>query len=85
MLSPPGNNSWRDVIRTSLQSAVVGGAAWVAASALGSPHASWAIISALYVVSQSVGATLSSGIGRIVGTLIGTFIGAICVWTVPIR
>lgn len=71
----------RDVVRTSLQSAVAGGLTWLAGSALGSPHVSWAIISALYVVSQSVGASLSSGISRIVGTLLGTAIGIMSVWT----
>ena len=81
MLSPPGAISLRDVVRTSLQSAVAGGLTWVAGSALGSPHVSWAIISALYVVSQSVGASLWSGIGRMVGTLLGTAIGIASVWT----
>ncbi len=81
MLSLPGNLSLRDVLRTSLQSAVAGGLTWLAGSALGSPHVSWAIISALYVVSQSVGASLSSGISRMVGTLLGTVIGIASVWT----
>ena len=38
-------------------------------------HTSWAVISSIYVVSQSSGHTLQAATGRALGTLFGTLIG----------
>lgn len=47
----------------------------------GLPQASWAVISALFVVQPNVGGTISSALGRIAGTVLGTAVGLGCVLT----
>jgi uncharacterized membrane protein YgaE (UPF0421/DUF939 family) len=49
----------------------------VIAAHVGLPHPVWAPVSALVVTQESVAATLSSGLGRLVGTVIGVTVAMI--------
>jgi uncharacterized membrane protein YccC len=52
----------------------------VIAEHIGLPHPIWAPISALVVSQESVTATLSCGLGRLVGTLLGVIVALIVIW-----
>jgi len=69
----------RDGARIGLQSAVAAAVAWLVIGALLPPHASWAVISAIFVVSQSAGGTLQAALGRTLGTIAGTVLGIVSV------
>lgn len=69
----------RDGARISLQSAAGAALAWLVVSPVLPAHASWAVFSAIYVVSRSTGDTLRVAAGRSIGTVLGTIIGVISV------
>lgn len=78
----PESRIRRDAVRLGLQSAVAAASAWLLVSTFLPPHASWAVISAVFVVSQSAGGTIKAASGRALGTIAGTMIGVICVWLI---
>lgn len=65
----------RDLIRLGLQSAVAAGGTYLVMRVTGLPQLSWAVMSALFVVQQSLDNTLQSAGGRLVGTVLGSAVG----------
>jgi uncharacterized membrane protein YccC len=68
----------RRMARMSAQTAAAALAAFGTVKALGLPEGSWAVISALFTVQQSVGGTLTAAVGRLIGVAIGTMLGVAC-------
>ena len=67
--------------RIALQTATAALATYGLFKLAGLPQASWAVISALFVIQPNVGGTISTALGRIAGTVLGTAVGLACVLT----
>ncbi len=73
----------RDVARVSLQTMVASGATYALITALGWPHVSWAVISAIFVIQLNSDTSIVSGLGRIAGTVLGTIFGLAATQALP--
>lgn len=69
------------MLRLAVQGAAAAVLAYGAMRALGWPHASWAVISALFVGQRSLDLTWRAVGGRLAGTALGTGVGLIAVLT----
>jgi hypothetical protein len=61
--------------RVAAQTAVAALATFGLFKVTGLPQASWAVISALFVIQPNVGGTIGTALGRIAGTALGTVCG----------
>lgn len=62
-------------LRRSLQTVAAVAIAYVAAVVLRLPDPSWAVFSALFVVQDSVGGTVTSAVNRVLGAVLGLALG----------
>ena len=71
-------------VRRSLQTVVAVAIAYAAAVLLRLPEPSWAVFSALFVVQDTVGGTVTSALNRILGAAVGLALGLAVVLVVGI-
>jgi uncharacterized membrane protein YccC len=67
----PDSESWKAGLRT----AAAGGVALLLAQMLDLPQGYWAVISAVIIVQNRIGASLQAAASRIIGTVVGGFVG----------
>jgi uncharacterized membrane protein YccC len=72
-------------LRRSLQTVVAVALAYLAAAALSLPEPSWAVFSALFVVQDSVGGTLTSALNRVIGAAVGLVLGVLAIIVVGVE
>lgn len=77
-------HSLQRVARMAAQTAVAALAAFTVVKVLGLPESSWAVISALFTVQQSVGGTLTAAVGRFIGVGLGTLLGVACAYFIGV-
>jgi uncharacterized membrane protein YccC len=71
----------RDMLRIGLQTALAAAATYGAATWLGLPQVSMAVISALFTIQISADASFAGALGRLAGAVIGIALGLAATWT----